>query len=152
MFDLDMPMLTYDDLSRNYPLDATTGQTQKIGGGCKTYLNQCAIRLSKALTGAGFSLDEQGFGDPTCTVNQQVLGRGAEPLANFLWHKIGPPRRVKGATAKSFPGRGIIFFRDIVMVGYSGDHIDLWDGSKTKSGAYFSESSEVWFFSLPRNY
>lgn len=131
--------VTYDRLDSSYP-----NEQAPCGDGWE---NQCAIRMSIALEGAGFSFD--GYTDPLCSHNH---ARGAESLANHLWRQWGRPRiftspqSAKGSLASS---RGIIFFKDLRgFRGGSGDHIDLWSGTRTKTGEYFSSCKQVWFYSI----
>jgi hypothetical protein len=109
--------------------------------------NQCAIRMSIALEGAGLSLQE--YADPKCSHGH---ARGAESLANHLWKALGRPQifaNPSGAKASLLSKRGIIFFKDIAgFRNGTGDHIDCWDGSSTKTGEYFSYCKQAWFFSL----
>ena len=44
---------------------------------------------------------------------------------------------------------GIVFFKNIVgFRGGEGDHIDLWNKDRTKTGEYSSSSSQTWFWEL----
>lgn len=134
---------SFESLSTHYP-------TERINGGCTNYENQCAIRLSYALSGAGTPIDS--YTDPTCTVGDQKFARGAESLANFLYKRFGIPEKHLSAVARERIAKrtGIVFFKDIAgFRGGIGDHIDLWDGSATKTGEYFTSSSQVWFWELP---
>lgn len=128
---------SYSLLDLNYPL------TLRPCSG--SWANQCAIRLSMALQKAGLSF--AGYGDPVCAHGH---ARGAESLANFLWKAIGPAFKYsQGAESRVANQKGIIFFKDISgFRGGQGDHIDLWNGYNTKSGEYFQESGEVWFWPL----
>ncbi len=107
------------------------------------YDNQCAIRLSIALIGAGFALG--GYTEPRC---KHGHARGAESLAQFLTRSARPERFAAAIAQNRVSGRsGILFFRNLAgFRGGVGDHIDVWDGSATKTGAYFSISQEVWFW------
>lgn len=134
---------SFQSLSTHYP-------SERINGGCTNYENQCAIRLSHALSGAGMPIDS--YTDPTCTVGDQKYARGAESLANYLYNRLGIPEKHSSANArKNISDRtGIVFFKDIAgFRGGIGDHIDLWDGSATRTGEYFPSCSEVWFWHLP---
>jgi hypothetical protein len=108
------------------------------------YDNQCAIRASIALIGAGFSL--AGYTEPVC---RHGHARGAESLANFIARTAGQPQILKPEHAKtSVEGRsGLVFFRNIEGFRNSrGDHMDLWNGSKTQTGAYFNVCQQIWFW------
>lgn len=131
-------MITFDQLVANYPDDRFP-----CGDG---WANQCALRMSVALEGAGFSFAD--YGDPTCSHGH---ARGAESLANHLWRTWGRPRiyttpsSAKGALAGK---QGVIFFKDIAgFRNGSGDHIDLWKPG-TMTGEYFSYCKQVWFFDV----
>jgi hypothetical protein len=75
--------------------------------------------------------------------------RGAESLANFISRTAGRPQILKPDEAKRTVASrsGLVFFRNIEGFRNSrGDHFDLWDGSKTKTGEYFKSSQQVWFW------
>lgn len=131
--------LKWQTLDENY-------SDSRIGGGCASYINQCAMRMSVSLQKAGLSM--AGYGDPICRANGKSHARGAEGLGNFLWHKIGRPQIFKPTQVKSkIDGRtGIILFKDIPNFrDGNGDHIDLWDGKQTKGGRIYN-SDQVWFW------
>jgi peptidoglycan hydrolase-like protein with peptidoglycan-binding domain len=110
------------------------------------YENQCAIRISVALIGAGFDLT--GYADNLC---RHGHARGAESLARYLSRVVRLPERAKHALARRMcNGRtGLVFFRNIAGFRNSrGDHIDLWDGTKTKGFEYFMESEETWLWQI----
>lgn len=54
--------------------------------------NQCAIRMSVCLIGAGFDLTK--YTEPKC---KHGHARGAESLANYLWNQVGRPKISKTA-------------------------------------------------------
>ena len=130
-----MPV-SYGLLRENYPNGSPCGDG---------WANQCAIRMSIALEGAGF--DFEGYFDPMCSHGH---ARGAESLANHLWRQWGRPRiftAPKTAKGRLSSSQGIILFKDIKgFRGGSGDHIDLWSGWATMTGEYFSRCKQVWFF------
>jgi hypothetical protein len=109
--------------------------------------NQCAIRVSIALVGAGFHLT--GYTDPLC---KHGHARGAESLANYLWKQLRPPivRKDAGkAKAATKDKTGIVFFRDITgFRGGLGDHIDLWDRTASMTGEYFDVCAQTWFWEV----
>lgn len=130
--------VTFDQLVANYPDDRFP---------CADgWANQCALRMSVALEGAGF--DFAGYSDPTCSHGH---ARGAESLANHLWRTWGRPTiYANPSSAKgSLAGRqGVIFFKDIAgFRNGSGDHIDLWKPG-TMTGEYFSYCKQVWFYTV----
>jgi len=130
--------IQFSELVSNYPSDRSP---------CSgPWNNQCAIRTSIALEGAGFSFSD--YRDPQCAHGH---ARGAESLANHLWHKLGAPRIYKtGAKAALASKQGIVLFKDIAGFRNGiGDHIDLWRASQgTMTGEYFSYCKQVWFFSI----
>ena len=123
--------------------------------------NQCAIRLSTALEGAGFAL--RHYDDPTC---RHGHARGAQSLGTYLWRQVGPPRRWAGgreAEARIAGRKGIVVFQDIEGFREGrGDHIDLWDGRALRTDALphpetgapvelrdpFGRATNVWFWEL----
>lgn len=131
--------ISYAEASSSYP----TSRSPCDG----PWVNQCAIRMSIALQGAGFDLGK--YTDPTCSHGH---ARGAESLANHLWRVWGRPRvftNAPSAEGEIGPHGGIIFFKDIeAFRNGTGDHIDLWNGVATKTGEYFSYSKQVWFYRL----
>jgi hypothetical protein len=137
---------SYQTLENNYP-DTNKPCDQTDRNGDVVWKNQCAIRVSIALIGAGCPLD--GYSEPTC---KHGHARGAESLATYLWRNLSKPKIYRsGDTAKAelASKQGIIFFKDIAgFRGGIGDHIDLWDGTKTMTGEYFSSMQQVWFWKL----
>lgn len=144
----------YADLEKHYPVDQSGG-ILRIGGNCEQYENQCAIRMSTALQGAGFPLNGNFTAKwgPVCVVNQVSHARGAKPLADYLWRTFGVPAILDTSSSSSIDGKkGIVY---IHRQGPSNSptvysHIDLWDGSKTKGYNPFGiGSATVWFWHLP---
>jgi Type VI secretion system (T6SS), amidase effector protein 4 len=109
--------------------------------------NQCAIRVSIALVGAGFFLS--AYTDPLC---KHGHARGAESLATYLWKQVRPPTISKNSSngkACTRAKTGIILFRNITgFRGGRGDHIDLWNKDATMTGEYFDVSTETWFWEI----
>ena len=69
--------------------------------------------------------------------------------------QFGTAEIKKNVTSSDYKGRqGIAFFKDFWtrsgQTHPTGDHIDLWDGSKTTKGAasYFDRSVQVWFWDI----
>ena len=120
---------------------------------CDTTLfeNQCAIRMSVALRGAGADLGS--FVGARCYPNLKHDPRHvlrAQELANWLAGQttlVGTVTKYKRATFADFVGKkGIVFIQD----GWGPtDHIDVWDGSQMKGGSadYFARGA-VWFWEL----
>ena len=137
-----MAIPTFAVLWRNYPQG-------KIAGACAQHTHQCAIKMSAALAKSCFTL--KGYKDATCKANGVVHARGAESLANYLsWKMFKPLKQPFYCARSAVKGKtGIIFFQNITgFRGGEGDHIDLWNGSETKSGQYFKSCSWVWFWAL----
>jgi hypothetical protein len=121
---------------------------------CDTTLfeNQCAIRMSVALRGAGADLGS--FAGARCYPNLKHAPRHvlrAQELANWLAGQkalVGTAAKYKKATHADFVGRqGIAFIQD----GWGPtDHIDVWDGTALKGGSpdYFARGKAVWFWDL----
>lgn len=127
------------------------------------YENQCAMRVGLALHHAG--MDFSKYRGNKCSFKGHGGHiRGAQELANWLGGQLGGSikytEHVHGT--KPNPGSkafeelrgqtGIVFFRDFWGQNSTGDHIDLWDGSKGKTvppgDSYFTRSKEVWFWRL----
>jgi hypothetical protein len=127
----------YAALSNGYPKEI------KVCDG--PYDNHCALRMSMALLAAGFSL--AGYKEPMC---RHGHARGAESLAKFLARSARPERLPAAVANDRITGRhGIIFFLNIAgFRNGQGDHIDVWNGSKSKTGDYFKKAEEVWFWPL----
>lgn len=105
----------------------------------------------------GFSLESfkgvRCWNDTSANAGKHIIR--AEEMANWLTRSpipgLGPTLRVDGQDYQStLSGKtGIIFFKDYWRRGAesfenrSGDHIDLWDGSKTK-GYLFGWTRDLW--------
>jgi len=168
--------ITFAELWDNHPTD--DGPCSKDGK--SNFSDQCAIRIGVALAKSGYDVTKlQRAGKPRfCWHHPAKDGHvlAAEELANAL-----DRTRIPGvsATTKIKPGagyadkldgkKGIIFFKDYWARGgetthRSGDHIDLWNGSRlTELSSYFrvqcgiswdgiwsdfSKSKEVWFWEI----
>jgi hypothetical protein len=108
--------------------------------------NQCAVRLSRALIAAGMPMSP-GYPGNLCA---HGYARGAQDLGAFLKIKWGTYEygfSAPGSAPSQIAGKqGVIMFANIP--GFSGQgHIDLWDGSKTKSGEYW-DADPIWFWTL----
>ena len=108
--------------------------------------NQCAVRLSHSLITAGISMNSDYSGN----LCRHGFARGAQDLGAFLKKKWGN-RDYGFESPMSTPApiqgkKGVILFMNIP--GFSGQgHIDLWDGTKTKTGEYW-EANPIWFWEL----
>jgi hypothetical protein len=151
-----MPV-TFRDLWDHHPSNATPPENAPCSDdrGHANFANQCAIRLSVAMIGAGVSLASYrgvfcwfGHGR-THALRVEELGKWLHAQSSVF----GVRERVRGANATSahFSGRtGIIMCRDFWGRGTRGDHIDLWDGSAMAGGAadYIDRSDDVWFWKI----
>ena len=107
------------------------------------YSNQCAIRVSLALSNCGFTYEEFvdqdriHQGRPKCKLDDLPHIVGAEELKIFLekvwgtW-EFGKPLEMK---EKIKGKRGIVYFNNCFRrkksdTSLKGDHIDLWTGEK----------------------
>jgi hypothetical protein len=127
-------------LNDNYTLDAHDCPD------ISTSPNQCAVRLSRALIAAGIAMDSDYPGN----LCRHGYARGAQDLGAFLRVKWGnrdlgfeapmsAPPQIRGI-------KGVILFMNIP--GFSGQgHIDLWDGSTTRTGMYWN-ANPIWFWTL----
>ena len=136
----------FSTLWSNYPddkpyIDPNTGKPPK------GYENQCAIKVSVALQKSG--VDMKSFrGNSRILINGKNTAATAEDLASWLkTHPFcGLPSIPETATGKDWENKisgrtGILFFKDYWKrdgeseANRSGDHIDLWNGSRlTSSG------------------
>ena len=117
-----------------------------------SFLNQCAIRMSVALAGAG--VDLSSFRGARCYPGMGHGGRHilrAQELADWIALRpalFGTAGKRKNVTANDYAGKpGIVF----VQNGWGAtDHIDIWDGAAMKGGSpdYFARGKEVWFWPL----
>ncbi len=102
--------------------------------------------MSISLVGAGFHLSGYKKG-PLC---KHGHARGAQSLGDFIWSQVSRPTIIPGganAKVKVENKSGVIFFKDITGFRNGiGDHIDLWDGKASKTGVYFEDCKEVWFW------
>lgn len=137
-----VPVVTFRQLWASYPSHSPYVDARgKVPEG---FENQCAIKVSAALLGAGQPLT--GFRGATVLVDSQKHAIRAEELAGWL-RTTAPAylrrghRLVTGSDwqEKAKGLTGIIAFKDYWLregeKHPSGDHIDLWNGSRlTASG------------------
>ena len=141
-----MPNLKFETIWNNYPtsdpcVDTKTG---KVPSG---FSNQCAVRVGYALERSGVSF--ASFHGKRCPCGSSTGGMvaGAQELANWL----GPKRFAGCPNAETYTGKdvfdkisgksGIVFFANYWQRdeekgkgdARSGDHIDLWNGSRLTS-------------------
>jgi hypothetical protein len=144
--------VTFAKLWASYPsghpyLDPKTGETPP------GYENQCAIKVSVAIHGAGIEM--KSFHGAVVMMNGLKTAVAATQLAN--WLKLQPfcglptaPEKVTGANwqDKIHGKTGIVYFENYWARSAkekadekpSGDHIDLWNGSRLTAGgvSFFS--------------
>uniref|UniRef100_UPI000D39FEC9 type VI secretion system amidase effector protein Tae4 n=1 Tax=unclassified Variovorax TaxID=663243 RepID=UPI000D39FEC9 len=139
---IPVPAVTFSALWKSYPgsppyIDPKTGDPPK------GYEDQCAMKTSVAIHGAGIEM--KSFNGATVNVNGKKLAIRAEELGSWLAQQpfCGLPRKPENVTGKDWqktiPKRtGIVFFKDYWLrkgeKAPSGDHIDLWDGSSLSPG------------------
>lgn len=128
----------WDHYPSNHPYVDSKGDTPK------GFENQCAIKVSVALIGAGQALER--YQGATVTVGGARLGIRAEELAAWLrnnapavWRRQYMPITGSEWQNKIRDKTGIVFFQDYWLrpgeKQPTGDHIDLWNGSRlTASG------------------
>jgi hypothetical protein len=133
--------LVFTTLWSNYP--NSKPYVDKSGNPPKGYENQCAIKVSQALQLSG--VDMASFKGATASVAGKRLVIRAEELATWLKKRkipgVGSPLNITGADwqDKAKNKKGIIYFANYWKregeKSPSGDHIDLWNGSRlTASG------------------
>jgi hypothetical protein len=141
--------VTFAKLWESYPsghpyVDPKTGKPPK------GYENQCAIKVSMAIHGAGIEM--KSFQGAVVMMDGLKTAVGATQLAN--WLKLQPfcglPKAPENVTGPEWQDKikgrtGIVYFENYwrrhgETSAPSGDHIDLWDGSRlTATGwSFFS--------------
>lgn len=113
------------------------------------YENQCAIRMSIALSNSGLSF--KTYTDPKCSHGH---ARGARSLANWLWkNHLCQPKIYKGKDAQNIKTKinskaGILYFHNLSGE-INNDHIDIYFNNETQSNyVNLWEAKEYWFFEL----
>lgn len=143
----ELPQVPFARLWANFPDDQPCVNAQgKVPPG---WSNQCAVRLSAALSASGVSLSS--FKGATCpTKPGQHLAASAQALANWLRERkrmqnMSPLEQVapKSWEARVASRTGIVFFKDYwrrsgeTNGAGTGDHIDLWNRD-TLTGGFVS--------------
>ena len=154
----------YVDLEKIYKT-YFNGQDLRSGD---LYKNECAIRMSLALSLNGFSFDR--FPDKS---RLKIGGRtgilvphvyGAYELAAYLKKEWGPPISFRGKAKEIAQGiisgkRGVLYFNNCSG---TGDHIDLWNGAEfynqilgvsahvgySSKRNLFYKSDTIWFWEV----
>ena len=166
-------MIKFKDLWASHPLNRSERFPCRTGG-FPTYRNQCAIRMSIALKGAGVTYDQMPRGIVTCKAHPKEYMHyiRAEELARGLSRAripgIGPVEIMKNPKnyyRDLFGRTGIMlirnyWFRTNEARSPTGDHIDVWNGSRTASawlinwffwaGYYggYDKATEIWFWEV----
>lgn len=137
------------------------------------YENQCAINLSAALMRSGVDMSKY-TGVWSWQKDKPKYAIRAEELANWLATGAAhlpaklmqfSGKEVKDAFDKIDEKSGIIFMKDYYGPGMSGDHIDLFNGSRlTNISSWFrinwgisiegywsdyTKAKAIWFWQLP---
>jgi len=120
----------------------------------KKYENQCAIRMSVAIQGAGISMAD--YKENKCDEKGHIVhARGAQALANWIETKSGEFGVVKKYSNDKWreiknAQKGIVLIVDFWGNPQTGDHIDLWDGASMKGGSpeYFDKAKKIWFWEI----
>jgi hypothetical protein len=120
--------------------------------------SQCAVRLSVALVRSGISMDSYkgtfcwfGHGRQHALVAEQLAHWLNLSSTNFTEFAEKAYRRNGPISHIDYIGwPGIILCRNFWRADNSGDHIDLWDGSRFAMGdnSYFHRSQEVWWWAV----
>jgi hypothetical protein len=157
-----MAGIQFNTVWKNHPANEATPNINPCNkNGTPNHDNQCVIRLGLALVRSGVSLNS--FNGAFCW-----SGHGRQhPLrveefkkwlnsssATFVGSAVKYKKDARGNQKSStdFAGkRGIVAFLDFWGANNTGDHIDLWNGTKVAHGSldYFSRSRELWFWAMP---
>jgi hypothetical protein len=147
---INVPVVTFSQLWESYP-SGHPYVDQKTGKPPEGYDNQCAIKVSVAIHGAGVEM--KSFKGATVALNERRAAIVATQLA--AWLKLQPfcglPKQPENVTGKNWQDKikgrtGIVYFEDYwgrspkekAANTPSGDHIDLWNGSRlTATGLSF---------------
>lgn len=161
-----MIVIQFQQLWDSHPLNQTPSENFpcRKKDGTPAFENQCAIKMSVALAGAGVNMN--ACNKVKCWFGHKNHVIRAQELADWLaaTQQLGKPSRLqkkKGDTASSFEAtvlatitgkKGIIFCQNFWGAGNQGDHIDVWDGQymtgKNENYNYYGRSMDVWFWRL----
>ena len=166
-------VINFQKLWNNHPLNWDPPETHpcKVPGTNEdSYENECAIKMSVALTGAGIDMSacHKTRCDYRKTAGHENHIIRAQELADWLASPtvLGTPNKYlqpkkktlaeyKAAAYMSVQNRkGIVFFQNFFGQGNQGDHIDAWNGL-IMSGDYnsyhinyFQRAPHIWFWEL----
>ncbi len=135
------PRPSFKKLWEVYPDPPSPGQHAHPSN--DPYPNQCAIRLSVALSKTGWDFSDYKMGPLT----SEGWPRGAKSLADYLELELFRPKKVlQDEFEKTFKASTGIMFLAHPADPNAADHIDLWDRGKPRDGYY--KAAKVWFWSL----
>jgi Type VI secretion system (T6SS), amidase effector protein 4 len=147
--------LRFQKLWSSYPSDQPYVDAK--GNPPKGYENQCAIKVSVALRGCGVEL--RGFKGATVQVGVERHAIRAQELA--AWLQTDSPRRLRSRRRvvtgadweeKCAGKTGILYFEDYWLRegerSPSGDHIDLWNGSRLTASGFSGAVVSILRFGL----
>ena len=162
-----MAVIKFADLWKNHPLNWSPSESHPCrnpdGTWEKSLDNQCAIKMSIALAGAGMNMS--ACHERKCWLKghkNHVLV--AQKLADWLAlaAQLGKPAKyIRKQTVESvfqqtivdtIGGKnGIVFCQNFWGTNNQGDHIDVWNGSAMGGNLihdYFGRSENVWFWNI----
>ena len=150
-----LPELRFNSLWQGYP--SGTPYVDKSGDAPPGFDNQCAIKVSVALHEAGF--DMRDYKGAFVLINGKRAAIRAEELAGWLktQHIMGLPSRPENVTGSDWQSKindrtGIAFFANYwPREGEkhpTGDHIDLWNGSRLTASGFWGTAVTVARFRL----
>ncbi|MDQ0037632.1 hypothetical protein J2W30_005409 [Variovorax boronicumulans] len=153
--------IKFADLWVSYP-DNAPYVDPKTGEPPKGYEDQCAIKVSAAIIGAGGKM--KSFKGATVNVGGEKLAIRAQELSGWLALQpfCGLPKKPENVTGKNWQDKirgrtGIIVFKDYWLrkgeKTATGDHVDLWNQSKLTPGwastyRFTLGFSSSWLFDL----
>lgn len=143
---IEIESVKFAGLWSGYPKTSTPYRDPKTGEVPKIYENQCAIRVSVSIHSVGITM--KSFKGASLTLEGKKVAIRAQELAD--WLKLMPfcglptkPETITGSEwQKKIAGRtGILFFKDYwsrdgEQSTATGDHIDLWNGSKMTAASF----------------
>ncbi|MGR5150039.1 type VI secretion system amidase effector protein Tae4 [Photobacterium alginatilyticum] len=167
-------MIRFKNLWEEHPT-ITGDKTPCSTDGKPNFSDQCAIRLGAALAASGVDTRKLVSKARHCWFHDISEGHvlAAEELARGLARQplkgVGKVQKIDPNNfARALSGKtGIIFFKDFwardneLFRNRTGDHIDLWNGSRLSdwrtwfmissvfnAGSNYAKSKEIWFWSV----
>ena len=144
----------YSALKKHFPALAADKVKALIGGNVDAdYItNCCAIRMSRALNGAGAPIPKSYPGMLTVSgADGKRYALRVKELRVYLRATYGAPQlSVRGgAVADSFRGKSGTIVFDVRIWNDASGHVDLWDGSTCAYSGYWAEAFEVSLWEAP---